>query len=970
MAKITVDLGDGKKASVEVGSLAQEDTLQRLLKIMDVTGKASTINTQKSQKAVDGLGDAASGAADALENTATSFDDISDEVDAAADRMKDASSKFKKDLASDMFRNTKSLFSGMSSPMDFLKSSAGDLGKGFGGLLESAAAGEGAVAGLAEGMLMLGGPITLLGAAIASVIAFLVGRAMKNLEMYDKILKSGATFAGGLEQFRDTVTQSSLNLEDFTAVASKNADKFAFFGGTVAQGAVKFAAVSKEVGKFGVSFRNLGISAEEMGDIQASYMEQMAMSGDLAANRAKSDSVIAAGAMGYAKNLKIMSSLTGQSIEAEKAEQLEKSKDYRIQIAARTLAADAGIDFQTAMQTVQNEVKKHGEISEVVISKFTNHGAVLGQAANQQAAVFNASAKSADAGYSAILASAKNGNKNLMSLNEAATKAEAGHVEARSHQMDVGTLAFQIGVNQSNGAVSELGEVVASNADSMNKSVQITEGFAKAQADVTALEEDRKSVIARQHALENLGYNVQKKALDMTDSLAISGMASLQDAMVKFAITIYKYIPGMGKMPDDLQAMSDQMDANAAATRQATDAKIVEAKVGKDAAAAATAAISQDSITAAVTQQKPPEEETLIHKALSVSAGLAGAMLGLTPEGIAAGAVDGIMKADTFWGAVGGAIQGAVEAPLKGYQLGSKVGGGAVDFIQGTNQILPEVAKQLEQIRNTEAGQKLNDAELRTLLIDTYRKQGLVLDESLTKITQGAAPPQAAPAGGPAPPQAAPAGGPAPPQAAPAGGPAATAGGPPFADGGIAKGSKKGFPATLHGTEAVVPLPDNKSIPVSLPDSITRIVAQGETLSGIAMKSQTTIDAIMKANPQLTDPNKIRAGAAINIPTPPPPPVVAIEKPQEPEGGMFSGLRAGFDSILKSVQDSLPSAENIEKSIMDLTTSSETKSIDNVRATMIEVRDLIKSQNELLNDLLDHTKTGVKVQKDIRSNSY
>ena len=52
---------------------------------------------------------------------------------------------------------------------------------------------------------------------------------------------------------------------------------------------------------------------------------------------------------------------------------------------------------------------------------------------------------------------------------------------------------------------------------------------------------------------------------------------------------------------------------------------------------------------------------------------------------------------------------------------------------------------------------------------------------------------------------------------------------------------------------------------------------------------------------------------------------------------------------------------------MDLTTSSETKSIDNVRATMIEVRDLIKSQNELLNDLLDHTKTGVKVQKDIRS---
>ena len=37
-----------------------------------------------------------------------------------------------------------------------------------------------------------------------------------------------------------------------------------------------------------------------------------------------------------------------------------------------------------------------------------------------------------------------------------------------------------------------------------------------------------------------------------------------------------------------------------------------------------------------------------------------------------------------------------------------------------------------------------------------------------------------------------------------------------YADGGIAKGSTSGYPAILHGTEAVVPLPDGKSIPVSM----------------------------------------------------------------------------------------------------------------------------------------------------------
>ena len=42
---------------------------------------------------------------------------------------------------------------------------------------------------------------------------------------------------------------------------------------------------------------------------------------------------------------------------------------------------------------------------------------------------------------------------------------------------------------------------------------------------------------------------------------------------------------------------------------------------------------------------------------------------------------------------------------------------------------------------------------------------------------------------------------------------------PSYADGGIASGSISGYSATLHGTEAVVPLPDNRSIPVSLDSS-------------------------------------------------------------------------------------------------------------------------------------------------------
>ena len=37
-----------------------------------------------------------------------------------------------------------------------------------------------------------------------------------------------------------------------------------------------------------------------------------------------------------------------------------------------------------------------------------------------------------------------------------------------------------------------------------------------------------------------------------------------------------------------------------------------------------------------------------------------------------------------------------------------------------------------------------------------------------------------------------------------------------YSTGGIAKGSHAGYPALLHGTEAVVPLPNGKSIPVEM----------------------------------------------------------------------------------------------------------------------------------------------------------
>lgn len=45
-------------------------------------------------------------------------------------------------------------------------------------------------------------------------------------------------------------------------------------------------------------------------------------------------------------------------------------------------------------------------------------------------------------------------------------------------------------------------------------------------------------------------------------------------------------------------------------------------------------------------------------------------------------------------------------------------------------------------------------------------------------------------------------------------------------------------------------------------------IESGDTLFGLAVRFHTTVDAILEANPQITDPNFIRAGENLTIPQP------------------------------------------------------------------------------------------------------
>jgi len=62
--------------------------------------------------------------------------------------------------------------------------------------------------------------------------------------------------------------------------------------------------------------------------------------------------------------------------------------------------------------------------------------------------------------------------------------------------------------------------------------------------------------------------------------------------------------------------------------------------------------------------------------------------------------------------------------------------------------------------------------------------------------------------------------------------------------------------------------PVTQAVPPTTPTGGTSYTIQsGDTLSAIAVRNKTTVTELMKLNPQITDPNKIYAGANLNLPS-------------------------------------------------------------------------------------------------------
>jgi LysM repeat protein len=64
---------------------------------------------------------------------------------------------------------------------------------------------------------------------------------------------------------------------------------------------------------------------------------------------------------------------------------------------------------------------------------------------------------------------------------------------------------------------------------------------------------------------------------------------------------------------------------------------------------------------------------------------------------------------------------------------------------------------------------------------------------------------------------------------------------------------------------------------VPTPAQVVHVVKSGDNLSAIAAQYGVTVDQILEANPQITNPNSINVGDEIVIPQPLPTEIVDVE---------------------------------------------------------------------------------------------
>ena len=247
----------------------------------------------------------------------------------------------------------------------------GGMAVAFGGVAKSMATGSakftdfaGVTDAAITGFKTLAKDIPIVGGILGATFTALGGAARVSIDMlqmtsdmFENLSKTGVLGAQGMDGVKQQADNARLSLREFERVTVSNSASLARFGGSASDGAERFGKVMGRVmDGANTELRMLGFSREQIGEATAAFLAQQTR---LGGQQTKSDAQLAQGAARYAKELDALAKLTGMQREeivkqqdAALSESRFRAKYDEMFATGREDEAKALMDFQTMVSKV------------------------------------------------------------------------------------------------------------------------------------------------------------------------------------------------------------------------------------------------------------------------------------------------------------------------------------------------------------------------------------------------------------------------------------------------------------------------------------------------------------------------------------------------------------------------------------------------------------------------------------------
>jgi hypothetical protein len=374
-----------------------------------------------------------------------------------------------------------------------------------------------AVASSMSGIPLLGG----VAKAAAEASKFMIDQLQNATEAFNNISKVGGLTSTGMTGLQQQFLRSGMQLKSYTKTITDNSSALANFAGNVGAGAEKFSQVAEASGEFKEGLLRLGFQIDELGEYQASYIARQTQ---LGLAQGKSTSQLAAGAAEYAKELDLLSKLTGNNrkeIEKQQNVALSQSRfraQYDEMVAnGQEKQANAMLNFQTIVDGVAPELAQG---LRDVSTGFTNSEAAI--------KLFNTT----NGKGQEIMARLQSGQIDQAQAYKELQGAVQGNIEGQRNQ------AKTMGDNSVYTKYAESSKLLNSQVDSMGNLIKQQNEQASGKGDKLT-----NDTVAAQKSMQEMSITVQKLGFEYMPAAA-SAVKGFTGALQKLVNLVAKTVDG------------------------------------------------------------------------------------------------------------------------------------------------------------------------------------------------------------------------------------------------------------------------------------------------------------------------------------------------------------------------------------------------------------------------------------------